>query len=311
MDILSDVLDTLKFKGTFYFSTDFTAPWGIEVPHYKNVCRFHMALSGALWVKIENVDKHIRLSTGDMIMIPNGSSHIISDKQNSPVEYLDNVLQKSGYTGDGHLIYGGPDAENKSNLICGHFDFDEKFTHPLISNLPDYILITGKDALDISWFDNAMKFMSYETQTNHLGNEAIIKRLSEILFIHSVRVWNMQANNEHGFIIAITHKNIGKGLKAFHANPQYPWTLEKLAIHAGSSRSVFANQFKALMNVTPLKYIAFWRMQKACEKLIETSLSIDTIAEQSGYLSLASFSKVFKKYNGMGPGNYRKQNSKL
>ncbi len=44
MDVLSDILDTLKFKGSFYFSTNFTAPWGVQVPSYKNVARFHLVL---------------------------------------------------------------------------------------------------------------------------------------------------------------------------------------------------------------------------------------------------------------------------
>ncbi len=308
MDVLSDILNTLKFKGSLYFSTDFTAPWGIEVPRYKNVARFHLAVGGDFWVKVENSDEHIRLSSGDMIIIPHGASHAISDKRDSAIEHLDEVLHKSGYKGEGHLVYGGADKDGFTKLVCGHFDFDEKFTHPLLSELPDYILITGQDAVEFSWFDRAMEFMSYESQITKMGNEAIIKRLSEILFIHAVRVWNTKENRDHGFIRAISDRHIGRSLKAFHAEPQNPWTLELLAQEAGVSRSVFANQFKELMSMTPLGYITFWRMQKACEHLIETDMSTDAIAEMAGYQSLAAFSKTFKKSIGTGPGSYRREN---
>ena len=311
MDVLSDILDTLKFKGSFYFSTDFTAPWGVEVPNYKNVARFHLAVGGDFWVRIENVDEHIRLSSGDMIIIPHGASHSISDKLDSAIEQLDEVLYKSGYNGEGHLVYGGENKEGCTKLVCGHFDFDEIFTHPLISDLPEYILITGKQALDFSWFDDAMKFMSYESQKTNMGGEAIVKRLSEILFIHSVRVWNDQISNKKGIIRAIADKKIGRSLRAFHSNPQNSWTLESLAHEAGVSRSIFANQFKDLMDMTPLRYITFWRMQKACQHLIESDMSTDLIAEQAGYQSLAAFSKVFKKNIGVGPGGFRRENANL
>lgn len=311
MDVLSDILNTLKFKGSFYFSTNFTAPWGVQVPSYKNVARFHLAVGGDFWVKVGKVDDHIRLSSGDMIIIPHGAEHAISDKQDSPIEELDEVIHKSGYKGEGHLIYGGEDKQGFTKLVCGHFDFDEKFTHPLISELPEYILITGKQALDFSWFDDAMKFMSYEAQKTNIGNSALIKRLSEILFIHAIRVWNKQENQNSGFIRAIADKKIGRSLKAFHSAPEYNWTLESLAFEAGVSRSIFANQFRTLMGTTPLNYVTFWRMQKACERLIETDLSTDIIAEQVGYQSLAAFSKVFKKNIGVGPGSFRKENSEL
>ena len=37
MDLLSDILAVMKLRGTLYFRTAFTAPWGIEVPPYENV----------------------------------------------------------------------------------------------------------------------------------------------------------------------------------------------------------------------------------------------------------------------------------
>lgn len=262
-------------------------------------------------MKVAGVDDYIHLSSGDMIIIPHGAEHKISDEQDSPIEQLDEVLHKSGYKGEGHLVYGGDGKRGSTELLCGHFDFDEKFTHPLISDLPAYILITGKEAIDFSWFDNAMKFISYESQKTNIGNSAIIKRLSEILFIHAIRVWNFKENNNKGFMRAIADKKIGRSIKAFHDAPEFAWTLENLAYEAGVSRAVFANQFKELMGITPLSYMTFWRMQKACQSLIGTDLSTDLIAEQVGYQSLAAFSKVFKKNVGVGPGSFRRENSGL
>lgn len=85
-----------------------------------------------------------------MILISHGVQHDISDAIDSSIEHLDEVIHKSDYKGVGHIVYGGDSFIGSTKLVCGLFDFDENFTPPLISELPKYILITGKQAIDFS-----------------------------------------------------------------------------------------------------------------------------------------------------------------
>jgi len=311
MDVLSDILDTLRFNGSLYFTTILTAPWGIQVPHYENVARFHLAVGGECWVRVNGVADPVRLASGDMIIIPHGAGHDLMDRLDTTILSLDNVLEKSGFQGDGYLVYGGGDKEGETKLVCGHFEFDQKFRHPLLEELPPYILITGKQAMDFSWFDNAMKFMSYEAQKTSMGNDAMIKRLSEILFIHAVRVWGQTENIQKGFIKALADQKVGRSLRAFHAEPAERWTIENLAQEAGLSRTIFATQFRSLMDMTPMQYVTLWRMQKACDLLLQDNMTTEWVAEKVGYQSPAAFSKVFKKSIGVGPGSYRREHNAI
>lgn len=43
MDLLSDVLELLKLKGTFYFRTSFNPPWGVLVPAFESVSQIGRA----------------------------------------------------------------------------------------------------------------------------------------------------------------------------------------------------------------------------------------------------------------------------
>ncbi len=305
MDVLSDVLDLLKFKGVLYFRTDLTAPWGITVPAYQNVARFHLAVGGECWVEIEGQLEPVRLNAGDMILIPHGKSHTLKDHPDTQSIELDQVLEQSGYDGGGYFVHGGQ-GDARGNLVCGHLEFNEMHYHPILAELPDYILITGRQAIDFSWFDNAMKFMSYETQTGNMGNQAITKRLAEILFIHAVRVWNVSLGEKSGFVNAVADKNIGRSLQVFHGKLEERWTIQMLANEAGLSRSVFANQFREMVGLTPMQYVTMWRMQKACHHLDAGVLTTEAVADQVGYQSLAAFSKVFKKHIGIGPGSYKR-----
>ena len=307
MDALSDILDLLKFKGSLYFTTEFTAPWGIQVPKYQNVARFHLASGGDCWVNVEGADNPVLLSSGDMIIIPHGAAHTLSNALETPIVSLDRALEIGGYTGQGHFVYGG-DGSGYGHLVCGHFEFDSRYSHPLLTDLPPYILIRGSDAIEFSWFENAMRYMGYESSGGQMGGQAIVKRLSEILLIHAVRAWAASPNNDSGVLQALGDKHIGKGLQKFHEAPGEVWTIELLAGQSGLSRSVFADRFRSMMGMTPMQYVTHWRMQKACQFLIESELSTDAIAETVGYQSLASFSKVFKKTVGTGPGQFRRDN---
>ncbi|PCI62234.1 MAG: hypothetical protein COB37_07130 [Kordiimonadales bacterium] len=316
MDVLSDILETLSFKGSLYFTTEFSQPFGIAVPTYKNVMRFHLVLGGSCWIRLAGHKEGLQLQAGDMFIIPRGSAHDLADGPSSDVIPLEKILD-DGHLQDGnYLVYGGDSkadpwndrGENPTRLVCGQFAFNENFNHPLIDELPDYILISGEKANAFSWFDNAMKFMSFESQQGEMGNDAIIKRLSEILFIQAVRVWNGGSARENSFVKAVACVNIGRSLQALHSEINRRWTVETLAKEAGLSRSAFSSNFTKMMGTPPLKYLTMWRIQKARHMLLESDLSIDRIAENIGYQSATAFSKAFKNDVGIGPGKFRKNN---
>ena len=51
-DVLSDVLDTVNLQGTLYFRTDFSPPFAISVPAYKQAARFHLVVQGQCHVTL-------------------------------------------------------------------------------------------------------------------------------------------------------------------------------------------------------------------------------------------------------------------
>ena len=76
MDLLSDVLSRLDLTGTLYFRTSFTAPWGVDVPSYANVARFHFAHKGRCLVRITGVNTDARAASGPACMTHNRSGEL-------------------------------------------------------------------------------------------------------------------------------------------------------------------------------------------------------------------------------------------
>ncbi len=306
MDTLSRILDILHFNGTFYFTTNFHSPWGVEVPAYKNVARFHYVKQGTCWIRIEGLDEPKLLSSGDLIVIPHGTRHILSDSPERAPISLDEAFVQENYTGQGLFKIGEDISPHDTQLVCGHFEFAEHFKHPLISHLPSHIIKHENEGVELTWLKDTLRFLSHTAMSQHDGSSAIIKRLSEVIFIQMIRFWNQKSNAKKGFIAALSDQHLSNGLKAFHENFTDNWTVEKLARESSMSRSLFSERFKQCLGLSPMQYVTDWRMQSAKQMLIASNLSLDSIAREIGYESAAAFSKAFKRLFDQNPSEYRR-----
>ena len=57
--------------------------------------------------------------------------------------------------------------------------------------------------------------------------------------------------------------------------------------------------------MTPMEYLAFWRIHVAADQLRSTTQSIGQIANSVGYASEAAFSRAYKKFFGKSPKHHR------
>jgi len=309
MDLLSDILSQLQLTGTLYFRTSFTSPWSVRVPAFEQVARFHFAYRGRCLVRVRPEQPPVPLEQGDLIIIPRGASHkLFCDPTTEELAVqLDQVVEESGFSGHGTLVYGEPGTHHETQLICGHFAFDTAVRHPLLDGLPDYIHIANYGQKAGSWMEGTLKIIGAEAAQENLGSDLIALKLSEIIFAQALRTYIETEADMAGTLAGFADPAISKALRAIHDRPAHSWTLQQLASTAGVSRTLLANRFNHLLKLTPMGYITQWRMQLARRRLLTSSQTIIEIAESVGYQSEAAFGRVFKKYFDVGPATYRRQ----
>ena len=83
-------------------------------------------------------------------------------------------------------------------------------------------------------------------------------------------------------------------------------SLDKISEHFFISKSNLSHYFKRETGLSPIQYIMQRRIGEAQSLLVETSLPIQEIEFQLGFNDSAHFSKMFKKYVGVTPNEYRK-----
>lgn len=83
-------------------------------------------------------------------------------------------------------------------------------------------------------------------------------------------------------------------------------TLTELAKKYGISVGYLSSLIKENVGLSYSDYVTARRIQKAKELLEDELLSMEQIAEQTGFRDHFYFIKVFKKHTGITPGQYRK-----
>ena len=307
MDVLSDILDAVRLRGSLYFTTEFRPPWGVRVPEFSNVARFHMVTRGSCWIEVASEQQAVFLERGDLMLIPYGAEHRLTDVPETQCMTVDQVVEKAGYTGSGVLVYGGTDEGNPTKLVCGHMSFDATVRHPFLESLPASVVVRWTDYADRSALSDVFRFITREVSRGQSGSEAVIRRLSEVLFIEAIRFWAETQYADAGLLAALADDNIGPLISAVHALPDSGWSLEKMSRTAGLSRTVLAERFKDVLGISPMRYVTFWRMQVAKRYLATTDYPVEEVGRRVGYESGPSFLRSFKKIEGMTPGQFRKQ----
>jgi AraC-like DNA-binding protein len=134
----------------------------------------------------------------------------------------------------------------------------------------------------------------------------MLGRLMELLFVEMLRRHaQQQPAGSKGWFTALNDPVVSRALALVHMNPARRWTTEELAREAGTSRTVLAERFNALLGRPPIDYVTSWRIQLAADRLRSRQDSIASIAADVGYESEAAFNRAFKRVTGVPPGRWR------
>lgn len=299
MDVLTDICASLRLRAELYFHAALCSPFSFCLPQDKRLIRFHCVLEGACYIAVLGGEPEL-LEAGDLVLVPEGSMQVLSSSTDvsSPVA-LEEILEAYSII-DGELSVG--DGETDTRLLCGYLRFDHANKHPILSVLPDVVVLQASDP----HCGSALRLLSDEANLADQGTSFVLHRIVEIILIQFLRNAVAADTGKLSFIAALRDPKLALCLQAIHTNPQHQWTLDKLASHVGSSRSVISDRFNAAIGMSPISYLTQWRMTMAKDMLELNRLGMTEIAEQCGYTSVPAFTRRFSATYGTSPGLCRK-----
>lgn len=304
LDVLSDVLHTLRFKGRLFCRMELTSPWGLSDTLPDETAQFHMVERGSGWLHLPEASLTVALAPGDFILISNVQQIVLRDSAATNTIPFGQLA--AGETSR-IIHYGGEGVA--TTLLCGAFQPDAPMVmQPLLKLLPPLIHIKGSDGNAPTWLSTIIAQIGAEDGLESPGAETLVAHLIDALFIYVLRDWiSRSPHQQTGWLAGLRDPLIANVLQAIHQSPQRGWTIETLGKHVGLSRSAFAARFKSVVGEAPLTYLARWRIQLAINYLQVPQNTLDGAAQMTGYESVYSFGKAFKKWVGVSPGRFREQ----
>ncbi|HWA73607.1 MAG TPA: AraC family transcriptional regulator [Polyangiaceae bacterium] len=301
MDVLTDVLQTVRARAACSGRIEAGAPWGIEFEEGEDA-RFHVVLEGRLWLRTGDSEV-LELERGDLVAIPHGDAHALVDAPTSPTRPIGEVL---GQRRERAAVGVGGDGQ-RASFWSGRIEFEDRRGNPLLSVLPRVMVLRGELARSVHWLEPTLAILSCESASERPGAQTVVSRLADVIFIQIVRGHLATLGREGtGWLAALADAQVGAALSLVHQSPEQNWTVQELAQRVAMSRSAFAARFTRMVGEPPLHYVTRWRMQKAASLLRDGQSTIAQIAEAVGYDSEAAFSKAFKRALGAAPGAYRR-----
>ncbi|ECC1661607.1 AraC family transcriptional regulator [Salmonella enterica subsp. salamae] len=170
---------------------------------------------------------------------------------------------------------------------------DERFQLPMAASginsatLSDEILCAVERLLDV---------MARPLDARILGKQIIREILYHVLM-----------GPRGGALLALVSRQthfslISRVLKQIEMKYTENLNVEQLAAEANMSVSAFHHNFKAVTSTSPLQYLKSYRLHKARMMMIHDGMKASVAAMRVGYESASQFSREFKRYFGVTPG---------
>jgi AraC-like DNA-binding protein len=313
-DVLSDILRVFRVTGAALLRAEFSAPWGCETPPASAIADllhpgatrliiFHIVAEGSCWVEVDG-EERCMLHEGDIVGFPHGHAHRMGNGEVKLVP-IASLFPPAPWAELPVLTHGG--GGEPTRVVCIYLHCDLLLFTPFLANLPTLLIVRRKEGPPGQWLDANMRYLVGEAVKGQPGASCLMARLTELLFIEILRRHVAQLRDEDvGWLAALNDRHTCRALNAFHGRPCEQWTVEALARETGLSRSALVRRFHRFLDMSPIRYLATWRLHLAAQRLRDSSESISMIAQRTGYGSDEAFSRAFKRCFGCSPAAWRR-----
>lgn len=144
--------------------------------------------------------------------------------------------------------------------------------------------------------------LSQKISNPHLRDLMIHNKFTEFLFV----LWNLRNQNQYipnaengirGKIYTITNY--------IHTHYSENISLASISDTFYISPYYLSHQFKDVTGYTVVQYIQLTRIKNAQYFLLNSDMKITAVAERTGFSSFSQFNRVFRKFSGMSPSDYK------
>ena len=131
MDVLSDLLTTVRLSSGVHICPKLSAPWGVSFPVQADRAVYYVLSRGSCYLEVEGAAPPLTLVGGDLAMIPHGAAHVIRDRPETPPIPIEKLLKEGFPSAPRDLRHGG--GGETSSVVAGYFKFENRTAGRLLA----------------------------------------------------------------------------------------------------------------------------------------------------------------------------------
>jgi AraC-like DNA-binding protein len=304
-DPLSQLIGLLRPRTVFSKGISGAGRWGVRYSAFGQPS-FCAVLEGGCLLALQGskLGSAVALQAGDFVLLPATPGFTMTSAEPPPARELvrmDAKASASASPPSGELRHGRRGGRPEVRLLGGYFAFDSPDAALLVAMLPPLLHVRGVERLA-----TLVRLVADEAGQRRAGRDLVLARLVELLLVEALRALPGD-DAPPGLLRGLADPRLALALRALHADPARPWTVDQLAKKAALSRSSFFERFTRAVGQPPMEYLLAWRMAMAKELLRgrEGKLSVGQVAERVGYGSGSTFSTAFRRWVGRSPAGLR------
>jgi AraC-like DNA-binding protein len=308
VDGLSGLLDGPRARRAFLLRILLDAPWSVRLQDEAPLS-VTSVVRGHLWVCPDG-EEPVRLDAGDVVVWVSADHWTIADDPGTTTQIVIHPGQVCTTTdgqvvveemGQGVRSWGNSDV-GETVLLTGVYQLEGEVTRRLVRALPRTLVLRA-DELDTPLID----LLGHEVVRDAPGQEAVLDRLLDLLLITLLRTWfDGSRSAAPAWYGAQGDAVVGPALRLIQHHPEHPWSVAELADRAGVSRAAFAKRFTELVGEPPMAFLTDWRITLAADLLLESDVTVASVARQVGYATPFALSAAFKRERGISPRDHRR-----
>jgi AraC-like DNA-binding protein len=312
-DLLRSTLEQVRLDGAIFFRSELTEPFAFESTPLalasalregaERLTLFHIVAGGSCWVSGDDGDRH-RADAGDIIVLPYGDRHVITGDDPAETVSIISLLDPLPWSDLPALRHGG--GGSRTDLVCGYLMSDDPLFDPALRVFPSVFVVRLPDGASARWVQASVQYAMEEATPSNHSPSAVATRLPELVLIEVLQTYLATAPGvDTGWLAALRDPVLAPALAQIHAAPERRWTVPQIAASAAVSRSLLDERFRQVLGLSPIRYLAEWRMHLAEQLLATSDVSVFTVARRVGYDSEEAFSRAFKRARGLPPSHWR------
>ncbi len=311
MDPLTAFLDGPRARSAFLIRTVMDGPFAMRIEDHSPltvmcVSRGRVVVTHSA-PAADDGSGVVEVREGDIALVRGPEPYVVADA----VETAPTIVIREGQVcetiagepladrmGLGVRTWGSA-ADGATVMLTGTYEHDSALSAPLLDVLPPVIVLRAGQ-----WTSPLVPVLADEIVRDEPGQEVVLDRLLDLLTVSALRTWLATTADVPGWFAAGDDPVVGPALRALHADPAEPWTVDSLARVAHVSRASLARRFHLLVGETPIGYLTRVRLALAADLLRDPDAKVATVAARVGYANPFSFSAAFKRAHGHSPSEH-------